>query len=88
MEAMQTSSAVQNKKTGRKPKYNSDDERKQAKREQTRRCLQKIYDKKREETMNKREEKIKIDILNQIEKLKFKNRVDIIEQALRQIQVC
>ena len=38
--------------------------------------------------MNNREEKLKIDILNQIDKLKFKNRVDIIEQALRQIQVC
>ena len=56
---MQTSPAPQNKKTGRKPKYNSDDEREQAKREQTRRSLQKMIRKeKKQRTKEKKNIKL------------------------------
>jgi len=45
------------KKAGRKLKYTNDEDRKRAKQEQTNKCLQRIYEKKREQAMQKKEEK-------------------------------
>ena len=67
--------ACHNKKPGRRPKYNSDEERKEAQRAHVRKCLRKLYDKKKEETMLKRDEKMKNDILNKLEKLKQRTRL-------------
>lgn len=41
------------KKAGRKPKYTSDEERKQAKIEQTNKCIERKYGKIREENRKK-----------------------------------
>ena len=77
-----------NKKPGRRPKYNSDEERKEAQREHVRKCLRKLYDKKKEETKIRRDEKMKNDILNKLEKLKTKNSIDLISQAVQKLQIC
>ena len=76
----------QNKKPGRRPKYNSDEERKEAQRAHVRKCLRKLYDKKKEETILRRDEKMKNDILIKLEKLKTKHSVDLIYQTVQQLQ--
>ena len=75
-----------NKKPGRRPKYNSDEERKGAQRAHVRKCLRKLYDKKKEETMLRQDEKMKNEILNKLEKLKTKHSVDLIYQTVQQLQ--
>ena len=76
------------KKSGRRPKYNSDEERKEAQRAHVRKCLRKLYDKKKEETKIRRDEKMKNEILNKLEKLKTRNAIDIISQHIQQLQLC
>ena len=75
-----------NKKPGRRPKYNSDEERKEAQRAHVRKCLRKLYEKKKEETKLRRDEKMKNNILSKLEKLKTKQSVELISQAVQQLQ--
>ena len=77
--------ACHNKKPGRRPKYNSDEERKEAQRAHARKYLRKLYDKRKEDTILRRE-KMKNDILNTLEKLKTKQSVELISQAVQQLQ--
>ena len=73
------------KKAGRKPKYNSDEERKKAKTEQTNKCIEQNYGKRREEKRKIREEKMINDLIYKLDQLKQQNKGHIIDQVIQQL---
>ena len=94
-----TCPTCQHKKPGRKPKYTSDEERSQAKREQTRKCVKKYYEKnkalinekikkyRREKTKKRKQEKLADKFLENFENSKINNRMELIQKMIKLLHV-
>ena len=75
------------KKLGRKMKYANDDERKEAKREQTKLCLRKLYQPKKDDVFQKKQITLYNYLIQQFEKLATNYRIDLIEQLIKACHV-
>ena len=94
-----TCPTCQHKKPGRKPKYASDEERIQAKKEQTRKCVKNYYEKnkalinekikkyKREQTKQRKQEKLADKFLENFENSKINNKMELIQRMIKSFHV-
>ena len=82
------------KKSGRKPKYTNDEDRKRAKQEQTNKCARNYYDahrnliieKRKQISMQKKEEKLINLFLEKLNKLNT-NKMAIIQKVINYLHV-
>ena len=74
------------KKAGRKPKYTNDEDRKRAKQEQTNKCIQRIYEKKRALSLQKKEEQLINLFLGKLNKLNI-NKMAVIQKVVNYLHV-